>query len=79
VESDNEFFQKDDPIYLNPSNERFLDAQFYAPSKYLFGNKIDTFWANMGVIWGIVILSIIALYFDLLRKFLELFAKNKGE
>lgn len=79
VESNNEFFQKDDPIYLNPENKRFLDSQFYAPYKYLFGMKIDTFWANMGVIWAVVFLSIIALYFDLLRKFLELFTRNTGE
>lgn len=79
VESDNEFFQKDDPIYLHPKNERFLDAQFYAPSKFLFGMKMDTFWANMAVIWGIVVLSVIALYYDLLRKFLEIFSKKGTE
>ncbi|MGV3630971.1 MAG: ATP-binding cassette domain-containing protein [Bacteroidota bacterium] len=79
VEADNEFFQKDDPIYLHPKNERFLDAQFYAPSKYLMGMKIDTFWANMGVIWVVIVLSVIALYYDLLRKLLEIFNKKSGE
>lgn len=79
VESDGEFFQKDNPIYLHPKGERFLDAQFYAPSKYFFGIKIDTFWANMLVIWLVVILSVIALYYDLMRKFLEIFNKNKSE
>ncbi len=70
VESKNEFFQKDDPIYLNPKHERFLDAQFYAPTKYFMDVKLDTFWANMIVIWLVVILSVIALYYDLLRKLL---------
>ena len=79
VESKNEFFQKDDPIYLNPKHERFLDAQFYAPTKYFMDVKLDTFWANMIVIWLVVILSVIALYYDLLRKFLEIFDRNKGE
>ncbi len=79
VESKGELFQKDDPIYLNPKHERFLDAQFYAPSKYFMGIKIDTFWANMIVIWIVVILSVIALYYDLLRKFLEIFDRSKGE
>lgn len=79
VESDGELFQKDDPIYLHPKNERFLDAQFYAPSKYFMGMKIDTFWANMVVVWFIIILSVIALYYDLLRKFLELFDKSSRE
>ena len=79
VESKNEFFQKDDPIYLNPKHERFLDAQFYAPTKYFMDVKLDTFWANMIVIWLVVILSVIALYYDLLRKFLEIFDRNNGE
>lgn len=79
VEADNELHQKNDPIYLHPKNARFLDAQFYAPSKYFFGIKIDTFWANIGVIWIVTILSVIVLYYDLLRKFLEIFNKNKGE
>ncbi len=79
VESKNEFFQKDDPIYLNPKHERFLDAQFYAPTKYFMDVKLDTFWANMIVIWLVVVLSVIALYYDLLRKFLEIFDRNKGE
>lgn len=77
--SENELFQKTDPIYMHPKYERFLDAHFYAPSKYLFGIKMDTFWANMGVIWGITLLSVIVLYYDLMRKMLEIFNKNKGE
>jgi ABC transport system ATP-binding/permease protein len=79
VEAGGELFQKDNPIYLHPKNERFLDAQFYAPSKYLMGIKIDTFWANMLVIWVIVVLSVFTLYYDLLRKLLEIFNKNKSE
>ncbi|MFN5418416.1 MAG: ATP-binding cassette domain-containing protein [Flavobacteriia bacterium] len=79
VEAENELFQKNDPIYLNPKNERFLDAQFYAPSKYIFGYKIDTFWANIAVIWIVTFLSVIVLYYDLMRKILEIFNKNTGE
>ncbi|TNE53427.1 MAG: ATP-binding cassette domain-containing protein [Bacteroidetes bacterium] len=79
VESKNELFQKDDPIYLHPKYERFFDAHFYAPSKYLFGIKLSTFWANMLVIWVITFLSVIALYFDLLKKFLDLFDKNAAQ
>lgn len=79
VESNHELFQKDDPIYLNPKNESFLNAQFYAPTKYFMGIEIDTFWANMIVIWLVVVLSVVALYYDLLRKFLEIFDRSSKE
>jgi hypothetical protein len=79
VESKGELFQKDNPIYLDPKDERFLDSQFYAPTKYFMGIKFDTFWANMIVIWLVVVLSVVALYYDLLRKLLEIFNKTKAE
>ena len=44
---------------------------FYAPSKNLFGFKLDTFSANVLVIWLMTILLTITLYFDVLRKLIE--------
>jgi ABC-type multidrug transport system ATPase subunit len=79
VESDDEIHQKDDLIYLFPKNKAFLNAHLYAPYKYLFGLKIDTFWANMGVIWIVIVITVIGLYYDLLRKFLELFDRSSKE
>lgn len=79
VEENNELFQKTDAIYLLPKNKPFLDAHFYAPFKYILGYKIDTFWANMLVIWLVVLATVITLYFDLLKKFLDLFDKNSQE
>lgn len=66
-------YQNDEPIYNLPSSELpFLSAHFYAPKKYIFGNLVSTFWINMMVVWLIAVLTYIALYFDWLKKILNL-------
>lgn len=70
--TDEELLQKDDPLYIDPAGVRFLDAPFYAHQKYLFGQRISTFWGNILVLWGMTVLLIIALYYDLLRRLLEI-------
>ena len=78
IEVDGHLIQKIDPIYLSSSNFR---AHFYAPTKRFFGRSIDTFWANLIVIWSMSIFLAISLYFDLLRKAIEsiggLFERDK--
>lgn len=71
IEIDGRLIQKDDPIYLSPTDKSFFGAHFYAPNKNLFGAMIDTFWANVMVLWGMTILLIITLYFDFFRKVIE--------
>ena len=74
IEVDNEFVQKIYPIYLDPlKSSYFANAQFYAPTKRIFGTLFDTYWVNMGIIWGMTIFLAIALYFDLLKKLLDSF------
>lgn len=73
--TDDELLQKDDPLYIDPVGTRFLDAPFYSHRKYLFGHKISTFWANVLVLWSMTVLMIIALYYDWLRKLLEVGVK----
>ena len=70
-EDETGLIQKSDPIYLDPVGNNYLGAQFYAPSKFLFGKKLDTFTANLFVIWLMTIILTITLYFDVLRKILE--------
>lgn len=67
IEKDNRFIQKKELIYLDPENKGFFSAHFYAPTKNFFGIMIETFWANIIVIWGMTILFIITLYFDVLK------------
>ncbi|MBK7129673.1 MAG: ATP-binding cassette domain-containing protein [Crocinitomicaceae bacterium] len=71
VESEGYLVQKSDPIYLDPYDKGFFEAQFYAPQKRLFGMYIGTFAANVMVIWLMTLLLTITLYFDLLKKFLD--------
>jgi ABC transport system ATP-binding/permease protein len=75
VEEKQRLVQKEDPIYLEPKGKRFLDAHFYAPNKYFLGKKIDTFWANIGVLWVMSFFLMITLYYDSLSKTLAWFGK----
>jgi ABC-type multidrug transport system ATPase subunit len=78
IVTDNELIQKDDPLYMDPKNTRLLDAPFYTYKKYWFGISMSTFTANVLVLWGMTILLIVALYYDLLRKCLTLFSRKSG-
>jgi len=67
------------PIYYEPDNfEKFaVRTQFYAPRKLIFGRYYDTFWVNIVVIWLMSILLYFPLYFDHLKKIINL-AGNIG-
>ena len=67
---DGRLYQNDDPIYNDPIGVPFFETHFYAPHKYLFGRKYDTFTINLVLIWVISILTYIALYFDVIRHLL---------
>ena len=75
VEYNQELIQKSNPIYLTPSNSGFMNAHFYAPTKNLFGKQISTFWSNVLVIWMMVFSLVTILFFDGLRRLLELFSE----
>ena len=71
VEYENHLYQKADPVFFDPQGG-LLSAHFYAPRKKVFGTYFDTFWVNIIVIWSMSIALFICLYFNLLRKLLEL-------
>lgn len=64
AEHNGELIQKKDLIYLMPYNASFFETHFYAPTKRLFGKFVDTFYANLLVLWGMTILLIICLFWD---------------
>lgn len=72
IEWKNELIQRADPIYKDPNGFR---SHFLAPSKKLFGVNLTTFSANMMVIWLISIGLAISLYYDALRKGLEVLGR----
>lgn len=67
IESHGYLYQNDDPIYNDPIGTPFFQTHFYAPTKYLFGRKYDTFTINILVIWTIAFFTYLALYFDVIR------------
>jgi ABC-type multidrug transport system ATPase subunit len=71
VEYEGELIQKSTPIYTIPYNKGFFESHFYAPRKFLFGKELDTFTANMMVIWAMTLLLIITLYFDAMKRALD--------
>jgi ABC-type multidrug transport system ATPase subunit len=76
IEYKDRLHQKVDPIYKNPEG-KFLKAHFYAPQKRLFNSYYDTYWVNIIVIWISSISLYLILYFQLLKKLLDLFEKRK--
>jgi len=68
--------RKMEPGYMKPTS-RFGRSQFYAPSKILGNREIDTYVFNIYVIWIVTAILYAALYFTLLRKFVESFGSWK--
>jgi len=75
----NTLVQNTDPIYLDPDRKGFLGSRthFYAPSKYIFGIKTDTFVFNIVLVLLSTTLLYLALYYDLLGKAVRFFEKLK--
>lgn len=69
--------QQVDPIFeipwvKHPFNFR---AHFYSPTKHFAGVDIDTFWFNMWMVWFMTLVGYIALYFDWLKRLMNIFEK----
>ena len=59
-----ELIQKSDPVYLVPERGGLLEAHFYAPVKWLAGNRVSTFWANAIVLWVMSLALALMLYVE---------------
>jgi hypothetical protein len=78
LEVNNRLIRKATPIYATPDepkNPLNFRTFFYAPEKYFAGVYYDTYWFNIAIMWMMTIFAIIALYLDLLKKFLKLFVR----
>ncbi len=75
IEYKDRLIQKIDPIFLYPDSP-FVRAHFYAPAKQVFGVFVGTFWVNVVVIWLSSIALFLALYYRLLKRFLD-YMENK--
>ncbi len=80
VEWDGELVQKIYPIYFNEHRpNHFLDFRdnFYIPSKYFAGQKFDTLYFNLSMIWLMTIFVYISWYYELLKKAVHGFAMRR--
>jgi ABC transport system ATP-binding/permease protein len=67
---DGEMIPIKDAIYREPFKQTWR-AHFYAPVKYLFRRKLDTFWFNILFIWIFSVALFLLLYYDIIRKALS--------
>jgi hypothetical protein len=72
------FIQNVEPIYLDPVGNHFpaFRSHFLAPTKVLFGARIDTFTFNIMAVWILTVVFYLLLYFDVLRKIVQLVISN---
>ncbi|HYX07673.1 MAG TPA: ATP-binding cassette domain-containing protein [Bacteroidales bacterium] len=75
LEYQHHLIQQIDPIYEDPvvSSKWNFRTHFYAPRKHFMGYYFDTFWFNMSIIWIFTIILYVTLYYELLKKSLNLF------
>jgi ABC-type multidrug transport system ATPase subunit len=73
------FVQNYDPIYLEPQKKGFLAfrTHFFAPHKYIFGKKTDTFVFNISMVLLSTVFLYIVLYYELLGRAVHFFENLK--
>jgi ABC-type multidrug transport system ATPase subunit len=75
-ETKTRWIQKSKPIFMKPTS-RIGRSHFYAPYKQLGYWKIDTLIFNISAMWVMVIFFFIALYYNLLHRFIDLLESLK--
>ncbi|MBL7841194.1 MAG: ATP-binding cassette domain-containing protein [Cyclobacteriaceae bacterium] len=80
VEYDGRLIQKIYPIYFDDHKPAYgfdFSANLFQPTKHFFGGIFDTLYFNITVIWTMTVTLFVTLYFDLLKKFMNLFEYKK--
>ena len=80
VEYDGRLYQKIYPIYFDdhkPAHFFDFSANLFQPTKHFAGRLYDTLYFNLSIIWCMTLFLFVALYFDLLKKFILLFDQRK--
>ncbi|HEY9048368.1 MAG TPA: ATP-binding cassette domain-containing protein [Ohtaekwangia sp.] len=74
VEYEGNLVQKIYPIYQDEHKPRHpfdFSANLYQPTKYLLGGTFDTLYFNLAVIWSMTVVLFITLYFDGLKRLIQ--------
>jgi hypothetical protein len=79
----NSIVQNIDPVYLDPDKRGLFGfrTHFYAPAKYIFGIRTDTFTFNIILVLLSTVFLYLILYYELLARvvrFIEKFKFRKG-
>lgn len=80
VAYEGKLIQKIFPIYMEEHRPMHLfdfSATLYQPTKHFAGYYFDTLYFNIAVIWSMTVFLFVTLYFDLLRKFVQLLEGNR--
>ncbi len=79
IEYNGRLIQQIDPVYKDPRPKGSLDfrAHLFAPQKHFLGFYFRTYWFNMAFIWFLTMLLYIALYYDFLKKPMNIPGKNR--
>jgi len=74
LEYNNEFIQQIDPVFLDPQPDNFFGfrSHFFAPRKYFAGQYWNTYWFNLVFVWVLTLFFYVTLYFNALKKLLDL-------
>ena len=77
LEYKNTLVQNTNPIFLEPENTGLLNfrTHFFAPSKYIFGVKVDTFIFNIVFVVAGTLIFYGLLYYNALRKIVRFVEK----
>lgn len=76
---DGQLIQEIDPIFQDHQPSGLLDyrAPFFVADKSFMGITASTFIFNVVVIWCMSLVLVLALYYELLRRFVDSFGKKK--
>ena len=75
LEYRNKFIQNYDPVYIDPDKKDLFSfrTHFFAPAKYMFGTRFNTFSFNIGLVFVSTIILYITLYFNVLGRIIFFF------
>jgi ABC-type multidrug transport system ATPase subunit len=71
IERDGRLIQRIHPIYQDPVGSSIMRSHFFAPRKQFLNFYVDTYWANVLVIWLMTAFLALTLHLDALSRVLS--------
>lgn len=77
VQDGNSIVQRFQPVYMQPNPTAIFRAPLYVYEKNFFGMKTQTWYVNLFVIWLMSFMLMVALYYDIFRKFIGWIGRSR--